>query len=122
MNEQEWQSKVCQLLDLYGWLWYHTHDSRRSPAGFLDLTAVKGSRVLYVELKKDGSYPTPDQRRWLAALYRAGQEVTVWWPRDLAVAVRALGPRAERLVLPVRYRPELSGNKDLPVGRTGHSV
>lgn len=113
MNESQWQSKVCQLLDLYGWRWFHAPDNiptgpqRRRQSikkGFPDLVAVKGTRVLYVELKKEGGYPSPEQREWLAALHAAGQEVTVWWPKDLPTVVRSLGPRAERLVLPARYR------------------
>lgn len=111
MKEAQLQSAVEDLLTRYGWLWYHTHDSRRSPKGFLDIAAVKRDRVIYAELKQAGSYPTPEQRDWLRALCTAGQEVTVWWPKDLTsgAIVRALGPRQERLILPVRYRPDTPG-------------
>jgi hypothetical protein len=104
VNETQFQRQVTDLLDLYGWLWYHTHDSRRSPSGFLDITAVRRERLIFVELKQAGKYPTPEQREWMAKLYVAGQEVAVWWPRDLPTAIRVLGPRQERLVLPERYR------------------
>lgn len=104
--EAAWQAKVYDLATLYGWDTYHTHDSRRSEKGWVDLVLAKQTRVLFVELKGPGRYPTPDQRRWLANLHAAGVEVTVWWPHDLPAAIRTLGPRAERLVLPVRYRTE----------------
>jgi hypothetical protein len=105
--EAQLQSAVLDVAERYGFLVYHTHDSRRSQPGFPDLTMVKGRRVLFVELKQSGKYPTPEQRKWLRALYQAGQEVGLWYPQDLqGNVVRVLGPRQDALVLPVRYRDD----------------
>lgn len=118
MKEKQLQLQVEAIAERYGWLAYHTPDVKpvkgvgnvRRAKGFPDLCMVKGSRVLFVELKIDGNYPTPEQREWLARLHAAGQEVAVWWPKDLqTTVVRVLGPRQEPLVLPVRYRPETHG-------------
>lgn len=104
VNERRWQAQVEEVAARYGWLTYHTHDSRRSDPGFPDLVAVKGGRLVFAELKAPGRYPTEEQREWLRALDAAGQEVTVWWPKDLPEVLRVFGPRQERPVLPVRYR------------------
>lgn len=103
ISEAAFQQQVEDVATRYGWLIYHTHDSRRSRAGFPDLVMVKGSRVVYAELKKAGNYPTAEQRTWLKALHLAGQEVTVWWPKDLPSIIQTLGPRAQRAVLLDRY-------------------
>jgi hypothetical protein len=96
MSEREWQNKVREVCELYGWLTYHTHDSRRSDAGFPDLVMVKGDRVVYAELKKETGKATAKQKEWLEALSAAGQEVALWRPSDLPTVLRVLGPRRER--------------------------
>ena len=42
MTEAQFQEAVVQLARLTGWLVYHTFDSRRSQAGYPDLTLLKG--------------------------------------------------------------------------------
>jgi hypothetical protein len=83
VTEAELQANVLELAGRFRWLSYHTHDSRRSPAGFPDLVLVRGERLVFAELKREGRYPTPAQRAWLSAL---GQVTTVdahsWRPRD----------------------------------------
>lgn len=64
-----------------GWTWYHTHDSRRSPAGFPDLVLVR-DRVLFRELKDDRRRLEPEQIEWLNRLTRAGADAGVWRPKD----------------------------------------
>lgn len=119
--EADLQRQVIHTAELYGWEWYHPPDNtptgpRRKQAvqpGWPDLVLAKESvgRVLFVELKADGNYPTADQRKWMRLLDAAGHEVGLWYPRDLrTTVVRTLGPRQERLVLPVRYRSESHGN------------
>ena len=51
-------------------------------AGFPDLVLVGWHNVLYVELKDRHGRLSDAQRRWLAALERAGQDVYVWRPAD----------------------------------------
>lgn len=60
---------------------YHTHDSRRSEPGFPDLVLVKGTRLIFAELKADTGRVSPAQQRWLDALGATSRAV-VWRPRD----------------------------------------
>lgn len=77
------ESHVQELSEFYQLEYtYHTHDSRRSQAGYPDWTLV-GIRVLFRELKREGKNPTPAQRHALDALKKAGEDVGVWRPMDL---------------------------------------
>jgi hypothetical protein len=58
---------------------YHTFDSRRSNPGFPDLTLVKGSTLLFVELKSTKGRLTPAQSEWLEALGFVAS-VATWRP------------------------------------------
>jgi hypothetical protein len=69
------------LCKLYGLLWYHAHDSRRSPSGLPDLIIV-GRRTIYRELKTEKGTVSTAQKEWIAALKAAGEDVDVWRPRD----------------------------------------
>jgi hypothetical protein len=70
MLEADLQSAVVKLARTLGGLVYHTHDSRRSAAGFPDLVIVfeRTGAILFAELKQDGKHPTPEQNQWLRAL------------------------------------------------------
>lgn len=66
-----------------GWEPYHTHDSRRSHAGFPDLVLCRPPRLLLVELKAARGRVRPAQRKWLALLRAVpGVEVAVWRPGE----------------------------------------
>lgn len=85
MSEDALLAQIKRLaLDL-GWIVYHTHDSRRSEAGFPDLVLVnaKQGRTLFRELKKMRGRVSPDQRIWLDALQLVGQDAAIWRPDDL---------------------------------------
>lgn len=79
ITEREFQAQVVQLARLCGWLVYHTHDSRRSAAGFPDLVLVRET-VLFVELKVPPNRLSPDQAAWVERLRGAGQAACVWTP------------------------------------------
>jgi len=79
ITEREFQAQVVQLARLCGWLVYHTHDSRRSAAGFPDLVLVRET-VLFVELKVPPNRLSPDQTAWVERLRGAGQAACVWTP------------------------------------------
>ena len=82
VSERDFQAAVVELAHLQGWRTYHTHDSRRSAAGFPDLTLARGSRLVFVELKSERGRVTSDQRGWLDALGETPAEVYVWRPAD----------------------------------------
>lgn len=90
ITERDWQAKVQIMLTAYGWLWYHAPDNRPGAngrvqaikAGFPDLVAVRGARILYIELKKEIGKTTPEQDVWHWKLREAGAEVYVWRPSD----------------------------------------
>lgn len=73
---------VIPLARLRGWRVYHTHDSRRSPAGFPDLFMVRFKRLVAAELKSQRGKITVDQKLWLMSLSAAGIETYVWRPED----------------------------------------
>lgn len=60
--------KVENLLTLYGWRYYHTHRSDRSPPGFPDYVAVRGPELIFAELKTERGHVRPAQAEWLEAL------------------------------------------------------
>ena len=93
------------LCKLYGLLWYHTRNSKRSPAGFPDLV-IAGRKVLYRELKTQKGVVSPAQREWLDALTAAGQDAGVWRPEDW------LSGRIER-----ELRAAAKGSTSHPAGR-----
>lgn len=65
--EGEFMQQIIDLAVTLGWLVYHTHDSRHSPAGFPDLILIRGDRLLAIECKRVGEEPTDAQWRWLRA-------------------------------------------------------
>lgn len=98
MSEAEWMAKVREFATRYGWISYHTRDSRGSDHGWPDLAIGHASqrRTLFVELKKETGKVTPAQRMWLTHLESCGFEVAVWRPRDEAEVLAVLGPRKLR--------------------------
>lgn len=85
MTEAVLLANVVEACRWLGLRCYHTHDSRRSVAGFPDLVIV-GRRVAFVELKAN-SRISRAQQAWLDALGAAGQWVYVWrpehWPDEI---------------------------------------
>gem|GEM_PF-1729348 len=85
-SEAEFQSWIVAYAKDRGWMTYHTHDSRRSTAGFPDLVMVRmtgSARLIVAELKMPGNKPTEAQRTWLRAFERSGAEVFTWWPEHV---------------------------------------
>jgi hypothetical protein len=83
VTEAQFQSQVLHLARLYGWLPYHTYDSRRSHPGWPDLVLLRPPRLLFIELKAERGRLRPEQRRWLGDLAACGHEVAVFRPDDL---------------------------------------
>ena len=88
MSETQFHNQVVNLAEAFGWKWYHTHDSRRSPAGFPDLVLTRDGWLIFAELKKQGGRVTADQAAWLKALGEVNRRTGwvsryVWRPSDL---------------------------------------
>jgi hypothetical protein len=83
-SEKQFQAEVVKLAKKNGWRVYHTHDSRKSAAGFPDLTMVRRCRLIFAELKVGKKTPTADQQNWLDDLRRVPGQVGVflWRPSD----------------------------------------
>jgi VRR-NUC domain len=82
MSEAELDGHVRSIAADLRLMRYHTHDSRRSPAGFPDLVFA-GRWVMFRELKTEKGKLSEAQKEWLHALGLAGADVGVWRPTDL---------------------------------------
>lgn len=83
MTEAALLAHVLRRMQALGWSAYHTYISKRSQPGYPDIAAVRGSRLLYAELKSAKGVLTREQRAWLNALWSAGAECYVWRPKNL---------------------------------------
>lgn len=91
VSEQAFQQAVTDAMTALGWRWIHFRPAQtargwRTPLsgspGFPDIVAVKGERVLFIELKSMNGKLRDEQRYWLSALGAAGAEVHCWKPED----------------------------------------
>ena len=90
INEKLFQSRVVQAAKIYGWLCYHTYDSRRSEPGFPDLVLIRDKVVMFRELKTDKGRLTAAQKSWGDNLTEAGSDYAVWRPKDMDEIVKEL--------------------------------
>lgn len=99
MTERELQETVRGIARLAGFMEYHPFSSKRSTAGFPDLTLVHPvtGRLIFCELKASKGRLRPEQVRWLHAL-GIGHTVHVWRPADLTSGEIARVLLAERSV------------------------
>jgi hypothetical protein len=89
--ERDFQATLIAYAQLAGWTIYHTYDSRRSEAGFPDLTMVRGVRLIFAELKSHKGNLTPEQASWLQQLSGVPSvEAYVWRPLDWPEIERVL--------------------------------
>ena len=83
MTEKEWDGQIRDMCRRFGWRYYHTYRSKRSPQGFPDLVLVRPPRVVFAELKRDTTKLTPFQEEWMTDLKRcSGVEAYIWCPSD----------------------------------------
>ena len=90
ISEKEFMSAVIELAKKNGWKVYHTFNSRKSEAGYPDLTLVRGNRLMFMELKREGETPDAAQISWLEALGETRAEVYWFQPSDWAKIVQLL--------------------------------
>jgi hypothetical protein len=90
-TEAEFSTQVEGLLSLCGWRWHHSRPARTKDgwvtpisgdAGLPDIIAVRGTELIWIELKSETGRVSPDQKLWIEALRAAGQRVYVWRPSD----------------------------------------
>lgn len=97
LTERQFTSLLVDVARIAGWRRYHTFDSRRSNHGFPDWVLVKGSRLLFVELKSEIRKVRPDQAEWLDALRQVPVvEVHLWRPSDWPTIVETLTGKTPR--------------------------
>jgi hypothetical protein len=73
MTEKELQQSVLDLARSKGYRCYHTFDSRRSEPGFPDIIAIRGERLVAIELKSETGKLTDAQTDWLRAFNEVWQ-------------------------------------------------
>ena len=90
-TERSFAQEVVDYADRRRWLVYRTYDSRRSPAGYPDLTMARDHRLVFAELKSARGKLTEAQEQWLRLLRglacsweygRPLPEVYVWRPAE----------------------------------------
>jgi len=72
VSEKAFMDTILQAAELYGWWTYHTHDSRRSTAGFPDLVLIKPPCVMFLEVKSERGRLSREQADVLAMLQECG--------------------------------------------------
>ena len=83
-TEKEFQARVRSEAEDAGWKVYAVYDSRKTPAGWPDLTLVRGNRLMFWELKREKkSKVSAAQTEWLDALAATGAETAVYRPSDI---------------------------------------
>ena len=97
MSEAKLQAEVNKLLTANGWRWTHFRTAITQAGhyvtaisgdkGFPDVIAVRGSRLLFAELKREGGKLEPAQIEWREALYgwalvESRREYHLWKPSD----------------------------------------
>jgi len=88
LSEADFMTTVIEMAKIHGWLIYHTHDSRRSQAGYPDLCLTRlnqdgSASLVFLELKSQKGKPTLAQIEWLDVLGRVpGVIAAVYRPSD----------------------------------------
>jgi hypothetical protein len=96
-SEAAFQQALTNMATAFGWRWYHTHRSDRSVRGFPDLVLVRGTRLIFAELKTDKGVLSSHQQEWIDALatvasadISANVAVYLWRPADWPAIEQAL--------------------------------
>ena len=100
MREKSFAHQIEYLLELGGWRWCHFEPAVRQSGtwatplrgdkGLPDYLAVRGTRLVFAEIKGTGGRLSIDQKAWIADLLVAGIETYVWHPEDLESAQKVL--------------------------------
>lgn len=95
LTERQFQQQVVDLARAFGWLAYHTFDSRRSAPGFPDLVLAHPlrGRVIFAELKREKGHVTQQQRGWIDALAHVERRVVLLQQQHVDGLARGGQPR-----------------------------
>ena len=95
MSEAAWTAKIRETAALYGWLSYHTHNSKFSEPGWPDfvLGHSRHRRTIFAELKTETGGLSGPQHAWLTHLSACGFETALWRPSDMDTVLSVLGPQ-----------------------------
>ncbi len=93
ITETQFATQVEDLLMRFGWRWMHMKPAKRTAIktgrdfwvshmnpegkGYPDYTAVRLTRLLFIELKDRLSKPTPEQESWLGDLRECVKMITL---------------------------------------------
>ncbi len=77
--EKKIQEEICQYLNLYGITYFRQRMDRKTTGtvGWPDFSFVINGQACFMEVKRPGGKPDPDQERVLAALSKAGAHIAV---------------------------------------------
>ena len=102
ITEAEFQQMVTKQAEALGWQWMHvatTGIGRHSPMrgtmgkGWPDLVLVKGSRILFIELKRQKGLMTTEQMAVMNLLEQTKAETYCFRPADIPQILHVLtGP------------------------------
>ncbi len=85
-SERHFQTAICNLALVNGWLVYNHPDSRKanvaSTPGFPDIVLAKPGVLVFIETKMPKRHPSEDQQRWIDALKTAFIRCFVAYPDD----------------------------------------
>lgn len=83
-SEKAFQQTVIEMATALGFTVYHTWRSDNSPAGFPDIIAIRGNRLLAWELKSARGHLSIQQVDWLTAFSGVERvEIGVYRPADM---------------------------------------
>lgn len=90
--EREFQTWFGKWARANEWLYYHTENSKRSPAGFPDCVLIRIPEIIVVELKSclRTANVSSAQMEWLRSFEAVGVETHVWRPSDIPAIMKRL--------------------------------
>lgn len=91
VSEKDFQASIVEVAQLYGYLVYHTYDSKRCTPGYPDLTIIHPSGdALFWEVKTEKGRVRTEQKQWIAALVASGLEASIVRPSDMDAIIARL--------------------------------